>query len=716
MRLQYEVAVIGTEQLKRSLRGVEAQLSAHARQTQAITRRATGTTRPQKPSEVIRGIAGIGAVARAADLRASREQITAERRRHAEAMRHRAREAQAMAAGLASIGKAARADEMRRHREAMRNAARESATRARMVSRTAASVGRGAVGAVGRGVSNVAGIAGTTLAIGGGFAVAGAVQSQMGATAAASNLANQAGRPELKGRLLEQLQSQKGVTAEEAAGGASAFQALSGDIEATQRALPMLSQLALASGSNIEDLGAAAGSAFAQIRRDVSDPIEQMKRLADVMRLVAAQGQEGAIEIRDLGREMPRLAGVASKFVGDKDKNLGGMAAFAQIAVERGGAANAAQAVSGVEAMVRQLGARGTDLEKLGVKVFQKDSQGRRTGLLDPTDTVISALRATGGDIPKLQKIFGEEGMRGIEGLRSTFVQAGGGEEGEAAIRALFQRFGKTMTEGDVEKRAASRLSDPDLQFKEQVKNFNREVGSRLLPVVTSKLLPAMEKLAPHVATVADKLAEFASWFADNPVKGIGALIGASVAKDIAMAGVGKMASGAIERLVKSLMPKAPGTGGAGVPVPGAGVGGGAAPIGTPAVAGFRSPTAGARAAGALAVGVSMKGELDNMTPALLEQAKMDEERRHKEPWYESILRGVGKGSGSAVDVALFGGTKGKNVEAERVAEAASRAEDKALLAAAEAQNQAAQKLESAAQRLASVAVEQNRTTPVSQR
>lgn len=615
-----------------------------------------------------------------------------------------------MARGLASIGRAARADELRRHREAMRNTQREAAARARLAARTASSMGRGAAGAIAGGARNVAGLGAGILGIGGGFAVAGAVQSQMSAQAVASNLANQAGRPELKGDLLKQIQGQKGLSAEEAAGGASAFQALAGDIEATQRVLPMLSELALASGSSIEDLGAAAGSAFAQIRRDVSDPIEQMKRLADVMRLVAAQGQQGAIEIRDLGREMPRLAGVASKFVGDKDKNLGAMAAFSQIAVERGGAANAAQAVSGVEAMVRQLGARGTQLERMGVKVFKRDTKGRRVGLQDPTETVIGALKATGGDIPKLQKIFGEEGMRGIEGLRSTFTQAGGGAKGEAAIREQFARFSKTMTAEDVSGRARSRLEDPDLRFKEQVKKFNMEVGSRLMPVVTNSLLPALEKLAPHIANAADAAAKFAMWFAENPIKGIGAAIAAAAAKDIAIAGVGKGISSAVEGLINAMRPRAPALPG-GVPT------GGSAPA-LGGVGGMKPNAATSmRGLGAMAIGASMLPELEAMKPAMLEQIKMDQERSKTEPWYESIFRGLGKGSGSALDVAAFGGTKGKNVEVERHAEATKRADDKAAAAQMAQLTEAMKGAVGPLQQIAAIApAAPNRTQPIAAR
>lgn len=709
MRLQYEVAVIGIEQMRRTVRSAESILRGHARQTEAITRRATGTSKPQRAGDFARGMDQIGKAARAGDIRAAREAMALERRRHTEAMRHRAAEARTMAAGFASIGKAARTDELRRHREAIRNTQREGAARARMAARTASSMGRGAAGAIAGGARNVAGLGAGILGVGGGFAVAGAVQSQMAAQAVASNLANQAGRPELKGSLLKQLQTQKGFSAEEAAGGASAFQAMAGDIEATQRVLPMLSELALASGSSLEDLGAAAGSAFTQIRRDVKDPVEQMKKLADVMRLVAAQGQEGAIEIRDLGREMPRLAGVASKFVGDKDKNLGAMAAFSQIAVERGGAANAAQAVSGVEAMARQLGVRGAALEGMGVKVFTRDKRGRRTGLRDPTETVINALKATGGDIPKLQKIFGEEGMRGIEGLRSTFVQGGGGAKGEAAVRDLFKRFSKTMTAEQVSGRAASRMEDPDLRFKEQVKSFNREVGSRLMPVVTDSLLPALEKLAPHVANAADAAAKFATWFAENPLKGIGAVIAAAAAKDVIMAGVGKGISSAVESLINAMRPKAP-------PVPGGvPVGGGATPGGF----GGLQPNAvtSLRGIGAIGMGLSMGAEVDAMKPAIQEKIAMDDQRRKSEPWYESILRGVGKGSGSAVDVAMFGGTKGKNVEAERVAQADKAASDKAAAAQMAQLTEAMKGAVGPLQQIAAIApVAQNRTQPIAAR
>jgi hypothetical protein len=70
-------------------------------------------------------------------------------------------------------------------------------------------------------------------------------------------------------------------------------------------------------------------------------------------------------------------------------------------------------------------------------------------------------------------------------------------------------------------------------------------VSSTLFPALV-KLIPAIETLIPNVASAAGVFAAFVQAIAQNPISGIGALITASVVRDLASAGLGEAAKLAV--------------------------------------------------------------------------------------------------------------------------------------------------------------------------
>jgi hypothetical protein len=86
-------------------------------------------------------------------------------------------------------------------------------------------------------------------------------------------------------------------------------------------------------------------------------------------------------------------------------------------------------------------------------------------------------------------------------------------------------------------------MSDPDMQFKEALKEFNAAIGERLLPALT-KAIPQFERLIPVLSELAEKAAGAAGWLAENPFKGIGAIIAAKVVMDLAAAKIGDAIKG----------------------------------------------------------------------------------------------------------------------------------------------------------------------------
>ncbi len=68
----------------------------------------------------------------------------------------------------------------------------------------------------------------------------------------------------------------------------------------------------------------------------------------------------------------------------------------------------------------------------------------------------------------------------------------------------------------------------------------------RIAESAADKLVPAFEKLAPHLVTAADALGKFAVIVAENPLKSIGGLLAGSIAASVAKAAIGDAVGSAL--------------------------------------------------------------------------------------------------------------------------------------------------------------------------
>ncbi|HKY39248.1 MAG TPA: hypothetical protein VJN18_25095 [Polyangiaceae bacterium] len=492
-------------------------------------------------------------------------------------------------------------DENRRHKQAMRNAEREAAAakrsaqtqlaaRRRFVEGTFGKMGqsvRSGIGAVGTFGSTAAGLAG-------GFAAVGAVQSVMETRRMAARLANQAGTPTLKGDLLRESGSLRGFTGQEALTGLEEFTSVTGRLDVARAIIQDMGQLALATGTELNDLMAAAGNAFIPIADKIKEPKEQMAALVDVMGAFAAQGNLGAVEIRQLATEMAGLAATTQRYSGSPTRLLKTVGAMAQAARQRGGASSAAEATTSVARFVDDIAADPSKFARAGVKVGTRDRRGKLTQLDDPEEIMVRMLAKTSGDLGEVSDLFGVYAGRAVAGFAPLFTEAERrnealpvaerakrGQAGERAVRAEFSRLvNASKPREEIERAAASVLEEPDMRIKEATKAFNTAVGTELLPALT-QLIPEFTRMMPEITSATRALASFAAWFAENPLSGLGALVLGSVAKDLAAAGIGK----AVSTILTSMLLQSR-LGGAAVPVGGAaGLAGKAGAIGA-AVAG----------------------------------------------------------------------------------------------------------------------------------
>jgi hypothetical protein len=584
--LNYDINVIGVDKIKSALRSVEQGVRAHNARVKndvdraAAVRSRSASAEARSASTTKRDLA---AAAMAAQKRAVTEERLADRaeqsRRRAErlaegAERRRQRASEALEASrnkaLLRSRKDALRDDADKARREKQIAEAEDKAKSRVIEkqrRAQAESDRYSQRLLGRAdaytqtTRRMAGIAMGTLAVTGGALLASGVATELDERAQASKLANQAGAPERKAEILAKVRSKDlvGTSGAEAMAGLGSWMDLTGDLDTGLGILKELNDVALSTNVSLQDLGSAAGNAFIPLKDSIDDPKKRLEALKQTIRGMAGMGTVGAVEIKDLASEMAGLAAQATKFQGGPEEVMRTSVAMAQAARQRGGATSAAEAVTSVARFGSDVLTKQADLRQIGVEVFTDTS---RTQMRAQKDIMADVLVKSGGDLGKLNAIFGERSIRAIQGFSPLYTAAeqksaalrksgdktapAKGAAGRAAVMAEFGRLeSSTLSDERIRAAKASRMQDADVQFKEVMKELKYTVGAELLPVLT-QLIPELAKLGPIAKDAAVGLGHIITWFSQNPRLGIGAVVGAAIVKDVAAAELGKAVSSAI--------------------------------------------------------------------------------------------------------------------------------------------------------------------------
>jgi hypothetical protein len=529
VRLEYELAGDAT-QIKRVLRGVEAEAKASNRRmardaqqsTSSVARRvSTGTSRAEVQQV---------------------KQIERERLRAVEnEKRARLRADREVAQAASSLDRQRSRGLMQQFREAERAAVRQASAS----SRTAQRVRGGAASMIGAGIGGVARMGGTAAAVAGGFGAASALSESFSVQRRASQLAISGGVPEQRGALAQEALGVKGFTGTETLGAMQGFVEKTGDLGAARALIQDIGKLSLATSADFEEMGSAAGQAFNVIRDTIKDPKEQIKAVNDVMRTLAAQGNLGAVEIKDMATELAGLGAATRKFEGGPVELLKTVGAMAQASVARGGAASAPEATTAVTRFAQDIVQNQGKFAAADIGIF---SDASKTKLRGPEDIMLDVLEKTQGDLTKINAMFGVYAERAVGGFSPLFIDSEKQKKGSgrAAVKAEFKKFKEAgLTDAQVNERAGVRMGDDDLQIKEAMKVFNQAVGQHLAPAA-GQLAKNFSELAPLAGGLARALGRFVGFLAENPVAGVGAIVGVSIAKEIASAGLANIISGEI--------------------------------------------------------------------------------------------------------------------------------------------------------------------------
>lgn len=457
---------------------------------------------------------------------------------------------------MSNIAKEQRA-KVAAEKAAAKAAAREIAKQRAASDRFRRGVAGRITGSAGGAIRGVAGVAGGALALAGGFAVQDAVREQIRVTSAATGLANQAfgnagekrSRADIRSSVMKQvgdLDKQSGIGRENLIGGLRSFTAISGDLGGGQKLLGFMAELADAVDANVEDIGQATARVKQAVEAGGATGELAAKQTQDIMSVIAGQSKVGSVELKDLAEMIGRVTSSAGKFTGGAPKLIAEMGAMAQLAVE-GGAMGGAEATTATSRLPTDIIKHQKALKAMGVDIFTDKT---KTGIRGPTDIIKDVLVKSKGDLTKITPIFGDESKKIFDPLAKAYKEAGGGEAGLKAIDEKMRPFlAAGLSEQDRKDSAEFARNTPERQFAKVMNEFKETVGSQLLPELT-KLVPELAKLAPYLTQATTSLVQFAKWFTENPLKGLGAIVAGKVALELGSGAITSAATAAITKAI----------------------------------------------------------------------------------------------------------------------------------------------------------------------
>lgn len=536
--IEIQFVTKGLDEVQRQLRSIQ-ELTAKVERSSRASSKAKASREEKKAAQET--LASLVALAKAEGVvtAASRAGLTARTRVFKQEAKTREQITKEMFAGLAKISEDhRRKEEARNRRDAARSAdlatkaaAKERDERARILF---GNPGYSRTGAIGRGLASggraVAGLARGAMNALGGFSASDAIQQEVAlqgraASIAASSPGDIRGdeiRTRAQGVALAQ-----GIDPSQVLDLYDNIKKLTGQINFAMDAAPDVAKIATATGADLGDVGTLAGNILAANPKTTKDELNAQ------LRMFAQQGMVGGVELSDFARYGGRITAGASLFGGDASKNQATLGGMAQIARQYGGAASAAEAVLASQRFATDIQKKAGHLKGLGIDV----SDGNGT-LRSAEDIALQMLDKTGGDVTKLSALqLGERGNRVMTGLSAIYRDAGGGESGkEAVTKELTKYTNASLSQDEVDLRNKKRQAAADIQLNKALIQLRQEVGAHLVPVVSRFASEILIPNMPKIAQMFEAFSKLADFLLNNPFTGLSVVVGASIAKEVALA------------------------------------------------------------------------------------------------------------------------------------------------------------------------------------
>lgn len=296
-----------------------------------------------------------------------------------------------------------------------------------------------------------------------------------------------------------------GYDPNQAIGGLQKFVAKTGDLQSGRDILKDMAKYARASGADLEDMVDAAGD----VSNALGDTDNKGEKIKNVMRAIAAQGKEGAVEIKDLATQMAKLAAASSQFTGDPSQVMAQMGALTQMTRAKGGASSATQAATSVSSFTNTF-SKGARLDAF--KHYGVDIRGEG-GKVDVKKAIFGAIKAASstqhGGMAQFDKNMGKMFMdvraRSVtRGFETIFKEGGGGEAGlKKAMEAFDGLAAATMREQEITESFNRAMNTTEAK----VQRFNNELSASAT-ALKEGLEPAAKALAPLLVSLAKASAD----------------------------------------------------------------------------------------------------------------------------------------------------------------------------------------------------------------
>jgi hypothetical protein len=495
--IRYEFMSVGAERVKEDLAAIAAR-GQMAEKAQRTRKTSTQGDREAKATE-----REAQRAARATE-RAEQEKTRAVERES----KRRARLAEREAIEVARTAERARRDQARAHQTAANRYRSAGRLRSAVESSTAKGtfVGSLAASATSAGVGGLLQLGGS------------AVRDRLDNEDRALKLAiagRQAGQAQIDHRaLLEDAERSarmvKGTKAGDILDAQSQFVSMTGDLGQARELGSTFALAGKATGSDPTNIAATAATLREKFK------IKDAKEMREALGALVFQGKSGAFEMKDMARYATEMGAAGERFglpSGSKGvKQLGTLAQLARMSTGSG-----AEASTGVQAMLRQLIAKSDDIQRVtGAKVFTDKS---KTTTNDVFETLVETISGAKGNQQTLQKLFGDEGMKGVSKMVSTFndaARAAGANAteqqrlaaGEKALRGMFssmQESGGTWSE--VMKDAAQQSGSTMDKLTSSWETMGQNLGDALEPAIATlaENMDVVEAaLSPLVAQVSE--------------------------------------------------------------------------------------------------------------------------------------------------------------------------------------------------------------------
>ncbi len=549
--LQYDISVVGADNVSKALAGIEAKIRAH----NSAVSRLTGVS-----PAAAKKLTATGATS------TMRSALNSEARDKAKALREElSLKNKVNAVVVRGIQQEERLKDRSRKKD-IDHAKRITRERVEFAKET---VGHGAS----RVASTVKAVGSTGMALlgVGGAAMAASAVSQAIKLDEMSRRLSIAGRgrgeagvdPKSMSKQFTQTGIASGLAPEDIASGVAAYTAKNGDLGAALKGQGTFATVAQGSGADVTDIFSAAADL-----KDKFD-IQGLEDLQKAFAILSEQGKKGSFELRAMSSEFPEILATASTAGVKGIRGVRDVGSLMQIAKQASGSDS--EASTAVQAMFRQLSAKSAKVQSgeafgggPGVSVFEgNDATKPMRNFVDVVTDVISRSK---GNIPQLQEIFDARGIKAVNPLIAKYREAnnaaGGGAKGDAAGREAVSKHFKQFSDvsgdfSELQRDSGDAMKSFSVQMEMANTQIKQAISDELFPELL-KLVPVLKELIPYVGRAAKMFVDLVGFFMNHPFASLATIVGVQLAADFAAARLGSLASAGLEKM----MSKIPGGGG----------------------------------------------------------------------------------------------------------------------------------------------------------